>query len=178
MEININVDVNVEKEIENVALTAIIESVSEVFLVPKRELLNHQRPAYLTQARFAVYYLGWLITKRSLPSIGRFMDRDHTTILHGRNRAIEIMRNNKQYKQKIELARDIAFEIQRKKMQDVKKISDEIKRTVIERTIAANNVGDSVVARANALEAESDERGIQADTTGGDTKRQSRVEKV
>ena len=154
MEININVDVNLETEIENVALTSIIDAVSEVFLVPKRELLNHQRPAYLTQARFAVYYLGWLVTKRSLPSIGRFMDRDHTTIMHGRNRAIEIMRNNKQYKEKVELAREIAFEIQRKKMQDVKRISDEIKQQVLERTIAANTVGEGVATGTAFVEAE------------------------
>lgn len=135
MEVSINVDVKLtEEDIEYVALTSVIEAVSEKFQIPKREIMSHARQQRLARARFAICYLGWLFTKRSFPSIGRFMGRDHTTILHGRNRAIELIRHDNRlgmhdlkgelnFGELVEASKFRAFEIELEKrnaIQDIK----------------------------------------------------------
>jgi|14BtaG_2_1085337.scaffolds.fasta_scaffold41768_4 hypothetical protein len=169
MQIKVDVEVNLEEELETIALTSVIDAVGEVFHVPKREIMSKARPAYLAQTRFAIYYLAWLFTNRSLPSIGRFMGRDHTTVLHGRNRAIELMRTNPEYNARIEAAKNLAFQVENKRLEDVRKLTDELKKEIIQTAIEAG---------ASSMEKKSLASRIQADATGGNTERQPSVEGV
>jgi len=134
MKVTIDMKVDVDDEqFDYVAMTSIVDAVCEVFKVHKRELMGKNRMRYLTHARFAVCYLGWLFTKRSLPSIGRFMERDHTTIMHGRNRAIELMREKKNpidgtphFKELLEASKQRAFEIEREKKNELSEIKNDV----------------------------------------------------
>lgn len=49
-------------------------------------LLSQQRFQRLALARNIIYYLCAVYTCRSLPQIGHFMRRDHTTVLYGRDK--------------------------------------------------------------------------------------------
>jgi chromosomal replication initiator protein len=61
----------------------IIETVSKVYVVMVQEMLGPRRAQALVDARHAAIVLAYIITKHSLPVIGRaFGGRDHTTVLH------------------------------------------------------------------------------------------------
>lgn len=115
-----------------ISLVSVIEAVCEVFGVTREELFCHARPPRLAHPRFAMYYLGWLNTKRSLSSIGRFMERDHTTILYGRDKCIELKRSNEEYADKLEAAKELAFEIELRKELAAKQELSEIQKKVEE----------------------------------------------
>jgi hypothetical protein len=105
----------VRKAEEHVGIVSIIEAVCKVFEITEDELMSRCRSMRLTVPRQTVYYLSWLYTKRSFPSIGAFMDKDHTTVLYGRDKILEKKAKDKDLAQKIEEAKELAFEIELKK---------------------------------------------------------------
>lgn len=123
---------NEETGVSYIALMSIIEAVCEVFDVSKEELFCKSRPLRLSYPRFATYYLGWLHTKRSIANIGRFMDRDHTTILYGRDKAIRLRKENAEFAEKLEAAKELAFEIELRKEMAAKQEMAEIQRKLKE----------------------------------------------
>lgn len=65
----------------------IIEMVSKREKVPKIDLLSSRRTAAICMARHIAYYLSATTTTFSTPQIGLiFGGRDHTSVLHGRNK--------------------------------------------------------------------------------------------
>ena len=66
-----------------VSLGMIVVSCSEEFGVPLLNLLSDERGQGVTLARHAAMALAHRLARRSLPVIGRAMNRDHTTVLHG-----------------------------------------------------------------------------------------------
>ncbi len=61
----------------------VLIATAAVFDVPVAMILSQRRDAPTATARQTVYFvlrerMGW-----TLPEIGRFMNRDHTTVLHG-----------------------------------------------------------------------------------------------
>lgn len=61
-----------------------------VFGISKAELHSERRHRRTVLARQAVYYWASALTELSTPAIGRLMgNRDHTTVLYGRNAYIE-----------------------------------------------------------------------------------------
>lgn len=60
----------------------IIRSVAEHYGVPVAVLVGPLRRKTLTAARQAVASAVWIETNLSLPQVGRYLHRDHTTILH------------------------------------------------------------------------------------------------
>lgn len=63
----------------------IIQLVSATEEIPRLELLSARRGRTICFARQMVFFLAATCTGRSLPSIGRSLGRDHTTILYGRD---------------------------------------------------------------------------------------------
>lgn len=62
----------------------IIKAVCKHFSVTKLDLLSHRRTRRVTRPRQVGYYLTKMLTKHSLPEIGRrFGNRDHTSALAG-----------------------------------------------------------------------------------------------
>lgn len=79
----------------------LIAKCSEMFGVHPRDLLGPARFGFLIPARFALYKAmrirGW-----SFAHIGRAMNRDHTTVIHGVARAEYIMARDEQYRDKVQ----------------------------------------------------------------------------
>ena len=137
---NVNVDVKIEldlNDIEYISLTSVIDAVSEVFGVSVREIMSPSRERRLARTRFAIYYLAWLNTRHSFPSVGRYMGRDHTTIMHGRTRAIELIRKDdrlgmhdlrgeKSFKQLVNEAKERAFEMEVVKRDSIRALKDDM----------------------------------------------------
>jgi hypothetical protein len=72
------------------------KAVCEAFDVTKDELMSKSRAGYITVPRFAFMYLSYYLTDNSTTVVGQYLSRDHTTIIHGLRRAIELARENEQ----------------------------------------------------------------------------------
>jgi len=107
MKLEVNLDWD-EQSKKQVSLAAVIHAVCDVFKVSREQLLSPKRPAYLASARQAAYYLGWRDTRNSTPQIGRAMERDHTSVLAGRNVCIERMRHDEESSKNVEKAADLS----------------------------------------------------------------------
>lgn len=64
-----------------------LESINAVvcsyYKVDRVDFISQRRTAYVCKARQVAMYLARTLTPRSLPEIGRYMHRDHTTIISG-----------------------------------------------------------------------------------------------
>ena len=127
----VDVQVTLKDEAENVeefTIGSALKAVSEVFGVRKDDLLSPRRAKYITTPRFALMYLGYYMTHNSTTTVGRFLSRDHTTIIHGCRRAIELKRNNKAFAKKLEKATELAIKYdgqRRKKIEAFKREVEE-----------------------------------------------------
>jgi len=61
----------------------VIRMVTEYYGVSLCDLVSRRRGAALVRPRQVAMYLARMLTKRSLPAIGRLLDRNHSTILYG-----------------------------------------------------------------------------------------------
>ena len=50
------------------------------------DILSHRRAVPIVRARMMVAFIASVMTTRSSPQIGNFMDRDHSTVLHAINK--------------------------------------------------------------------------------------------
>lgn len=69
------------------SISELMQSVSDITGFTVLELLSRRKEQRLAHARQALYYLACVNTSMSFPEIGRRLNKDHTTILHGFNRA-------------------------------------------------------------------------------------------
>lgn len=67
----------------------IISAVSAYFDVPVKQIVGPRRTKDLILPRQVAVYLAVELTALSLPTLGRVFLRDHTTLLHGKNRIAE-----------------------------------------------------------------------------------------
>ncbi len=61
-------------------------SVAEAYGIGRVELVSRRRTKNIIRPRQVAMYLCTMLTPRSLPEIGRLFGRDHTTIMHARNK--------------------------------------------------------------------------------------------
>lgn len=87
-------------------LRQIIEAVGTFYKVSRIDLLSNRRTADLNLPRHIVFYLARQLTVQALPQIGRSMNRDHTSVLHGARRIKRKMRDDS------DLAHDVALIIE------------------------------------------------------------------
>lgn len=66
-----------------VSIGMVVAGCSEEFGVPLVTLLSDQRGNGVAVPRQAAMALSYRLARKSLPAIGRAMNRDHTTVLHG-----------------------------------------------------------------------------------------------
>jgi len=70
-----------------IQVSAIIDACCAKYGVKPLEILSHRREMPVVFVRQVVAYLCTEVTTKSLPEIGRFLNgRDHTTIMHARNK--------------------------------------------------------------------------------------------
>lgn len=68
-------------------IAAIIDLVCLHYRVTKADLVSERRNKEIMVPRMVAYYLAATVTRHSFPVIGRQLGgRDHTTVLHGRNK--------------------------------------------------------------------------------------------
>ena len=88
----------------------IIAAAARVFGTTARCIKSDDRSARLTAPRYVVCYLAREMAGRSYPLIGRALGgRDHSTIIHGYRRCIEMMARDERYAAKVELVREAAL---------------------------------------------------------------------
>lgn len=80
-------------------------AVSEEFGISQAILKSDRRSRKIARARFAGYWLAREITTASFALIGRMMQRDHTTILHGCTRADYLMEQDAEFREKVQKIR-------------------------------------------------------------------------
>lgn len=85
----------------------IVEQATRIFALGPNEICGPRRLAYVTMARNAVYLVAW-DTGWSTPSIGRIVNRDHSTVLHGRNVARRDVERNPEYAARVQELREFA----------------------------------------------------------------------
>jgi hypothetical protein len=148
----VDVQVTLKDEAENVeefTIGSALKAVSEVFGVRKDDLLSPRRAKYITTPRFALMYLGYYMTHNSTTTVGRFLDRDHTTIIHGCRRAIELKRSNKAFAKKLEEATELAIKYdgqRRKKIEAFKReIEERMERACQSVALEGQLSGDEVI---------------------------------
>lgn len=148
----VDVQVTLKDEAENVeefTIGSALKAVSEVFGVRKDDLLSPRRAKYITTPRFALMYLGYYMTHNSTTTVGRFLSRDHTTIIHGCRRAIELKRSNKAFAKKLEEATELAIKYdgqRRKKIEAFKQeIEERMERACQSVALEGQLSGDEVI---------------------------------
>ena len=77
----------------SVSVKDVVVAVSREAGIPTEALLGRSRQQPLARWRHLAYLLAHELTHQPLVQIGRAMDRDHSTVWHGCNRANERMRN-------------------------------------------------------------------------------------
>jgi chromosomal replication initiation ATPase DnaA len=61
----------------------VIRTVAKYYGVSLTDLLSCRRNRSVARPRHVAMYLAERLTRHSLPAIGRILDRDHSTIMHG-----------------------------------------------------------------------------------------------
>ncbi len=78
-----------EKPKEHITLQSIVAVVAETFNMDADTLKGKKRAARINHARQIAMFLAREMTEASLPQIGDFFGRSHTTVLHGCNKVEE-----------------------------------------------------------------------------------------
>lgn len=74
-----------------VSVAEIAKRVSFEMGVPLREIMSDRRCQRTARARKAICWLARRVTQRSLPQIGRALNRDHSAVIHA-SRTAELLR--------------------------------------------------------------------------------------
>lgn len=75
--------------------------VAEKYSVGVLDLISARRSLHICRARHIAAYLCATTTRRSLPAIGLAFNRDHTTILHSRDKVAEMIVADEDFEKEI-----------------------------------------------------------------------------
>ena len=79
----------------------IVKEAERLFKVHRRDILGPARYGFVVQVRHAVF-LALRLRGNSFPQVGRYLDRDHSTIIYGCRKAEAQMKVDPEYREKIE----------------------------------------------------------------------------
>lgn len=74
-----------------ITMAAIVDAVCEKYRLTDVDIFSHRRTASVVRPRQIVMYLARELTARSLPDIGRYMRRDHTTAMWAHERITKLI---------------------------------------------------------------------------------------
>ncbi len=87
-----------------VRIDDILKAVSQLYNVPRTELLSTRRAQSVVRPRQIGMYLAKKLTSRSLPEIGRrFGGRDHSTVLHAVRKIEKLLEKDEALQQEVNL---------------------------------------------------------------------------
>src|SRR3989344_1577898 len=94
---------------KGVTLANILLAVETTYGISRAELLSARRARRVARPRQVMMYLAKELTPRSLPEIGRYIgNRDHTTVMHGVRKVIELMALHPAFAREVErLSREL-----------------------------------------------------------------------
>lgn len=79
-------------EIPKVLFEQILLAVTKFYDIPRIHMLSRQKTAAMVAPRHMAMFLGCELTELSLPQIGaKLGGRDHTTVLHGRDKIKDLL---------------------------------------------------------------------------------------
>lgn len=131
MKIDISIKSEEDLAIEDdYSVTSLVKAVTEIFVVSKNDLLGTRRMAYMVTPRHVLYYLAYKNTRHSLPSLARFLDRDHTSIIHGRKKTIARIKDNKDFALMVEKTHLLALAYEEKRQKNLEDIREEVAEMV------------------------------------------------
>jgi len=76
---------------ETVSVKKILLALSDVTGCPPLELINHRRSREVMPYRHLLYALAKELTWQSFPQLGKTLNRDHSTVLHGAKRGQKLI---------------------------------------------------------------------------------------
>jgi chromosomal replication initiation ATPase DnaA len=112
------------------AVKTLIKAVCETFIVDEDMLLSKRRMGFVVSARNALYYLGYRNTSHTTVSLGNFLGRDHTTILHGLKNCKAMMERNNNYAYKVEQAHLLAIKYEIPRKEHLEKLREEVEEMI------------------------------------------------
>lgn len=78
-----------KKKTASITQENIIDTVSNYFNIPKDDLIGRKRNKEIVEPRQICIYLMWSLLTIPLATIGQTFNRDHTTIIHARDKIME-----------------------------------------------------------------------------------------
>lgn len=78
-----------KKKTSSITQENIIDTVSNYFNIPKDDLIGRKRNKEIVEPRQICIYLMWSMLTIPLATIGQTFNRDHTTIIHARDKIME-----------------------------------------------------------------------------------------
>jgi len=88
-------------------LYTILETICKFYNVSIEEVQSKSRLLTIVKARHIYFYIANLSTEKSLEEIGKIINRDHSTVIHGKNKIQDKKQNstktNKEVQEIIEL---------------------------------------------------------------------------
>ena len=64
-------------------LEIILETISDNYNISESLIKSKSRKDEIVKARHAYFYIAYKISRKGLAEIGRLVNRDHTTVIHG-----------------------------------------------------------------------------------------------
>lgn len=83
----------------------LVKVVADVFEIDANDLLSQRRAREYARPRQALCALLKEYTRKSLPDIGRLMNRDHTTVMHAIRRVPDICKKDYEFAEKLQICR-------------------------------------------------------------------------
>lgn len=126
-----NMTITIEAdEQETYSVKSLVRAICENFGVEQDLLLGKRRVAFVMAGRHALYYLGYRNTAHTTTTLGNYLDRDHTTILHGLKKCESLMEQNSNYAFKVEQTHLLALQYEIKRRDGLDKLKAEIQEMV------------------------------------------------
>ncbi len=91
---NVKKIINYQEKENTYTFEGIVDEVAAYYNVSSKDIKGSSRSAKIAQARQAAIYLCRELTKQSLPAIGDFFDKKHTTILYSYDKMKEELKTN------------------------------------------------------------------------------------
>tara|TARA_B100001059_G_C17624258_1_gene471103 strand:+ start:128 stop:538 length:411 start_codon:yes stop_codon:yes gene_type:complete len=115
---------------ETYSVKSLVRAICENFGVEQDLLLGKRRVAFVMAGRHALYYLGYRNTAHTTTTLGDYLDRDHTTILHGLKKCESLMEQNSNYAFKVEQTHLLALQYEIKRRDGLNKLKAEVQEMV------------------------------------------------
>ncbi len=120
-------------------LSLIVHTVAAAYDVPEAAIMSARQQRYIIRPRHIAMYLGRELTTHSIPQIGRFFHRDHTTVMHALNRVTQQMSKDQDYHKRVLSLRDYLQPIVGKKdylLDRIDNAVENLRQVLIKRALA------------------------------------------